>query len=99
MKSLTAAVLALALAGTGLAPAPAHALGDKEKKAIAAALAIGLAVAAAKHRKDQGGSAGWDDSLHGQPFRPAAGVVCMPKPRKCYEGGHISWRWTKRVFG
>jgi hypothetical protein len=99
MKRLTAILFALALAGTGLVSAPAHALGDKEKKAIAAALAIGLAVAAAKHGKDHDGSSQWDESLHGQPFRPAAGVVCMPKPRKCYEGGHISWRWTKRVFG
>jgi hypothetical protein len=97
MRRLTGLCLALALSLGALAPQPAAALGDKEKKAIAAALALGLAVAAAKHAKGQ--DAGWDETLHGKPFRPAPGVVCLPRPRKCYEDGHLSWRWTRRVFG
>jgi hypothetical protein len=99
MARLTASMLALVLCLGALAPQPAAALGDNEKKALAAALALGLAVAAAKHAKDQGNNADWDEDLHGKPFRPAAGVVCLPKPRKCYENGHLSWRWTQRVFG
>lgn len=99
MHKIPAAILALVLASGALAPQPALALGDKEKKAIAAALALGLAVAAAKHAKGQGNGGTWDEDLHGKPFRPAPGVVCMPKPRKCYEDGHLSWRWIKRVLG
>lgn len=98
MKStaILGSVLALALAGVAPA-ATAKEMTDAEK-ALAALLAVGVGVAIAKHGKDHNSNADWDAQLYGDPFSPARGVVCLPRPRKCYEDGNLSWRWTKRIF-
>lgn len=72
-------------------------LSDREKAAIAALIVLGVAIA--KHGKDHDSASQWDQNLYGQPFSPSRDVVCLPKPRKCYKEGHLSYRWTKRIFG
>lgn len=99
MKRFTICAVILALGTTTLAPLPANALGDNEKAALAAILALGIGIAAAKHGANHDGNTQWDEDRYGKPFQPAAGVVCLPKPRKCYKDGHLSWRWTQRIFG
>lgn len=95
--SLVAAAAALVVA-TSL-PHPAQALSDDEKAALAMLLALGAGIAAAKHGRDHDNNADWDEDSYGQPFRPGPGVVCLPKPKKCYKDGHLSYRWTRRIFG
>lgn len=99
MRRLAGMVVAAALAlGTAI-PKPAHALSDDEKKAIALALALGIGIAAAKHGKDHDGGSQWDEDLYGKPFSPSPNVVCMPRTEKCYKNGHLSYRWTRQIFG
>ena len=94
--AILGSVLALALA-TAAPPAAAKEMTDAEK-ALTALLALGVGVAIAKHGKDHNANSNWDSQLYGDPFSPARDVVCLPRPRKCYEDGHLSWRWTKRIF-
>jgi hypothetical protein len=37
--------------------------------------------------------------MYGEPFSPSPGIICLPRPRKCYGHGNISHRWTARIFG
>lgn len=99
MKRISVILLAASLAFGTVAPKPAHALSEDEKKAIALALALGIGIAAAKHGKDHDSGSQWDDDLYGQPFSPSPGIVCLPRPEKCYQNGHLSYRWTRRIFG
>ncbi len=64
-----------------------------------AALGIGIAIATSKHGDKHKHDSQWDGNLYGDPFSPAQNVVCMPQQRKCYENGHFSYSWTKRIFG
>jgi hypothetical protein len=93
MKRLAPAALCCALALSAIAPEPAHALSDDQKKGLAVLLALGIGIAAAKNRDE------WDNDLYGEPFSPNPDVVCLPKPRKSYKNGHLSYRWTRRIFG
>ena len=99
MRKTLSILFAVSIALATVAPQPASALSDKEKNAIKMALALGLGIAAAKHGNNHDGNSQWDDDLYGQPFSPAPHVTCLPRPRKCYDRGHLSYRWTKRVFG
>jgi hypothetical protein len=96
LKPVCASALAAVLA---LSSAQAQTLGNDQRNpqadaAVAALLAIGIVVAAVKNRHDQ-----FDEERQGEPFSPASGVTCLPIPRKCYENGYVSWRWTQREFG
>jgi hypothetical protein len=93
MRKLAIAALCGCLSLGALAPQPAQALNDDQKKGLAALLALGLGIAVLKNSEQ------WDDDLYGEPFSPSPGVVCVPKPRKCYKNGHLSYRWTRRIFG
>lgn len=99
MKRILITLLAATLVFATVAPRPASALSEDEKKALAIALALGLGIAAAKHGKTHNSSTDWDEGLYGQPFSPGQNVLCMPKQRKCYVNGHLSYRWTRRIFG
>lgn len=96
-KTIIATILSVATALAVAAPTPARADRDAEK-AIALLLALGIGIAAAKQAR-QNHHDDWDNDLYGEPFSPGNGVVCLPKPRKCYVDGRISWRWTNRIFG
>jgi hypothetical protein len=101
------AIGALILAAANPAPSAARDRDDKSDKkddtaAIIgglAAIGIGIAIATSKHGDDHRHDSQWDGNLYGNPFTPAPGVVCMPGQRQCYERGHHSYSWTKRVFG
>lgn len=97
-RTLTAGLLAATLALGSLSPQPSAAGSSNNdlEKALAALVAIGVVAAAAKHKKDDDG---WDEDRHGDPFSPAPDVVCLPVPQRCYKNGHMSWKWTKRIFG
>jgi hypothetical protein len=97
MRNSLIAAVAVAFALGVAAPAPVRA-GDDTAKAIAALLALGIGIAAAKKAAENHDS-NWDADLYGEPFSPHRNVVCLPKPRKCYEDGRVSWRWTRRIFG
>lgn len=88
-----------ALCATTLAPAPAQAMNQSEKEALAALLVLGLGIAAVKHGQDHNSTTDWDEDRYGKPFSPSPGIVCLPRPEKCYQDGMISWRWTRRIFG
>lgn len=90
--------VSMALASAAPRPAAAEEMTDAQK-AIAAILAIGVGVAIAKHGKDHDHGTGWDEATYGEPFSPSPNVVCLPKPRQCYDRGHLSHRWTRRIFG
>ncbi len=96
--AITGAVLAVTLASAAPGPTLAGEMTDAQK-AIAAIVAIGVGVAIARHSKDHDSGSNWDDDRYGQPFSPSANVVCLPKPRQCYERSHLSARWTRRIFG
>ena len=92
-------VAATAIAATTFAPAPAQA-GDHRNEAIAAILLLGIAAAAARHGENHDSLNDWDEDRYGEPFSPTAGIVCLPRPRQCYnEEGEFSRRWTRRIFG
>jgi hypothetical protein len=93
MRKLATVALCGGLSLVALTPPPAHALSDDQKKGLAVLLALGLGIAAAKNHNE------WDNDLYGEPFSPSPDVVCLPKPRKCYKDGHLSYRWTRRIFG
>lgn len=95
LRNVQGAVLALALAGASALPQQAAAKADREDiaRALAALAVIGIAVGAAKHGDD------WDEDRYGEPFSPSNGVICLPKPKQCYQNGHLSYRWTRRIFG
>ncbi|TCM78375.1 hypothetical protein [Rhodovulum steppense] len=97
-RTLTAGVLAATLALGSLAPhqAAADSTNKDLEKALAALVAIGIVAAAAKHNKDDDG---WDEDRYGEPFSPSPNVVCLPIPRRCYKNGHLSMKWTERIFG
>jgi hypothetical protein len=71
---------------------------SSDAAAIAALIALGVGIAAAKHANKHSGS-NWNNNQHGQAFSPSPQVTCLPAPRTCYERGHVSWRWTRRIFG
>ena len=99
MKRLLTLIAAGSLCAALMAPAPAHALNDEQRAALAAMLVIGLGVAAARHGSNHDSSSDWDEGRFGEPFAPANGVVCLPRPRQCYVNGAVSWQWTQRIFG
>jgi hypothetical protein len=99
MKPLVTLTAAAALCGATMVSAPAQALSDQEKAALAALAIIGLGIAAAKHGDRHDSTSEWDDGRYGEPFSPSPGIVCPPRPEKCYQDGMISWRWTRRIFG
>jgi len=99
MKRLTSLFFVATLCAATLAPVPAKALTDAEKTALAALLLLGASVAAAKHGKHNNSTSNWDEDRHGEPFSPSPGIVCLPRPKQCYQNGAISWRWTQRMFG
>lgn len=98
-----------ALAGAAISPVPAMAAEPEDKSADKdntaavlgglAAIGIGIAVATSRHGDNHRHDSQWDGKLYGDPFTPAANVVCAPGQRQCYERGHYSYSWTKRVFG
>ena len=59
-----------------------------------AAIGIGIAIATSGKDKDK-----WDGDRYGEPFSPSSNVVCVPRERICYERGHYSYDWTRRIFG
>ncbi len=99
--ALSGAILALVL--SAMAPQAATAQERMDGKdaagAIAAIIALGVGVAIARHGKDHDLNSDWDEDSYGQPFSPSANVVCLPRPRECYERSHFSARWTRRIFG
>ncbi|MFN3936541.1 MAG: hypothetical protein ACK4KW_03085 [Gemmobacter sp.] len=96
MRKSLIPVLAVAMALSVATPAPVRAA-DDAAKAIAILLALGIGIAAAKQAQEDDNQ--WNTELYGEPFSPSANVVCLPKPRKCYEHGRLSHRWTYRIFG
>ena len=65
-----------------------------------AAIGIGIAVLPpAQHGDAHRHDTQWDAALYGNPFSPAANVVCLPGQRQCLARGAFSYSWTKRVFG
>jgi hypothetical protein len=99
MKRLATFAAAAALCAATLAPAPAAALGDNERAALAALLILGVAAAAARHGDNHDSLSDWDEDRYGEPFSPSDGIVCLPRPRQCYDHGRLSHRWTRRIFG
>ncbi|WP_149587537.1 hypothetical protein [Tabrizicola flagellatus] len=96
MRILKGGIAAMAVAALVAMPAPVAAKPDKEDiaRALAALAILGVAVAKAKNDPD-----GWDEDRYGDPFSPAQGVICLPKPKQCFKDGHFSYRWTRRIFG
>lgn len=96
---LSGAVLAFALSAMAPQSATAEQRINREEAgaAIAAIIALGIGVAIATHGNDH--DSGWDDDAYGQPFSPSPNVVCLPRPRQCFERSHYSARWTRRIFG
>ena len=72
---------------------------DQTGAAIAAIIALGIGVAIARHGKDHDLNSDWDQDSYGEPFSPSQNIVCLPKPRQCFERSHYSARWTRRIFG
>lgn len=109
MRKTAGLAASIALLAGSVAPQAALAQdarrGSDDKKDDAAAAAVGLAILragiaiASKHGKKRKHDQDWDTSYYGEPFSPSYGVTCLPQQRKCYEGGHFSYRWTKRIFG
>jgi hypothetical protein len=97
LAHLTATITLVALA-LATAPVPAQAMSDNERAALAVILALGVGVAA-RHGKGHDSTTDWDEGRYGKPFSPSDGIVCLPKPRQCYADGHLSQRWTQRIFG
>lgn len=105
--ALWLAIAVLAGAAIGPQPAMADERDDKSAKrdntaAVLgglAAIGIGIATATAKHGDTHRHDSQWDARLHGTPFAPSANVVCAPEQRQCFDHGHYSYSWTKRVFG
>lgn len=91
--------LAAVVPNSGLARSGNDARSTGADAAIAALIALGVGIAIAKHGHDHDTGAQWDDNRHGQPFSPSPHVTCLPKPRKCFERGHVSRPWTRRIFG
>lgn len=108
MKTAALWLASAALAGAAISPHPARADERDEKAAKKdntaavlgglAAIGIGIAIATSKHGDTHRHDSQWDGNLYGSPFTPAANVVCVPGQRQCYENGHYSYGWTKRVF-
>jgi hypothetical protein len=97
-SALLLVVLCVALSATANRPATASDMTDAQK-ALAAILALGVGVAIAKHGKDHDHNTHWDEDRYGKPFSPSANVVCIPRQERCYDHGHLSHRWTRRIFG
>jgi hypothetical protein len=97
--AFSGAILALALAAMVPQAATSQQRMDREDvgAAIAAIIALGVGVAIATHGNNQ--NSGWDEEAYGQPFSPSPNVVCLPRPRQCFERSHYSARWTRRIFG
>lgn len=108
MRTAALWLTSAALVGAAISPHPALADERDEKAAKKdntaavlgglAAIGIGIAIATSKHGDTHRHDSQWDGNLYGNPFTPAANVVCLPGQRQCYEGGHYSYSWTKRVF-
>jgi hypothetical protein len=95
MHILRVMVALLVLAGT----AGHRTAAEEINPAAAVAIAGIIALAIARHGDDHDHHADWDEGLYGEPFSPSSGVVCLPKPRQCYDDGRYSHRWTRRIFG
>jgi hypothetical protein len=108
MKQAASWLASAVLLGAAFCTAPALARdGDEkaDKKDSAAAIigglgaiGIGVANAPAQHGEQHRHQAQWDSVLYGVPFSPAAGVVCLPNQRQCYEANRFSYSWTRQTF-
>lgn len=98
MKRLASLSFAAIIALATFAPTSAQALEDDERTALAAILALGVALAAARHGSSHNSTSEWDEERYGKPFSPSPGIVCLPRPRQCYSDGHLSHRWTRRIY-
>ena len=101
---LARAALAGAVLGASVVSAQDRANSGKDNDAARsgglAAIGIGIAVSApARHGDAHRHDTQWDTALYGNPFSPAANVVCLPGQRQCLNRGAYSYSWTKRVFG
>lgn len=96
---LSGAVLAFVLGSFAPQQVAAQQRMDQKEMngAIAAIIALGIGVAIAKHNHKE--NSGWNQDAYGEPFSPSPNVVCLPKPRQCYQNSHYSARWTRRIFG
>ncbi len=108
MRKTAITAATFALVASTLAPLPAYAQDrdEDEKKdntgaiiAGIAALGIGIAIATSKKGDDDRYDNEWDGNLYGDPFSPANNISCYPRQKKCYDRGHFSYSWTKRIFG
>lgn len=102
MRQTKLAGIALSLALAAMAPQPVLAQQQDRNDtgaAIAAIITLGVGVAIARHGKDHDRNSDWDDGAYGDPFSPSPNVVCLPKPRQCFQNSHFSARWTRRIFG
>lgn len=110
MRKTVTIAATFALVASTLTPLPVYAQnrddedgkkGDNTAAIVAgiAALGIGIAIATSKHGDDHKHDSQWDGNLYGDPFSPANNVTCVPRQKKCYERGHFSYSWTKRIFG
>lgn len=94
----TALLLAVSLALGAASPTLADnhpRSGDGAALVIGAIVGLGVAAAISNGRQHD-----WENGdTYREPFSPSANVVCLPQPRRCYDHGHFSWRWTQRIFG
>lgn len=108
MRKTAITAATFALVASTLSPSIAYAQeADEEKKkdntgaiiAGIAALGIGIAIATSKKGDDDRYDNQWDGNLYGDPFSPSNNISCYPRQKKCYDRGHFSYSWTKRIFG
>jgi len=99
MKRRAAPATVAAPCTASLAPAQAQGLSGNREKALAAMIFVGLGVALAARGKGHNSTTNWVEDRFGEAFSRGPGVVCLPRPRQCHQGGAISWRWTQRIFG
>lgn len=108
MRKTAITAATFALVASTLTPSIAYAQeADEEKKkdntgaiiAGIAALGIGIAIATSKKGDDDRYDNQWDGNLYGDPFSPSNNISCYPRQKKCYDRGHFSYSWTKRIFG
>lgn len=106
-----ASVILSALAAAALLVAPQHKAEAKISSTGAAilggvaGLAVGAAIADSRKPKTKIYYEGYApppqyDPYFNQAFSPTAGIVCYPAQRLCYNnGGSISGKWTRTVYG
>src|SRR6056297_2317673 len=94
--SSLALLVACTVSLTSAFPAPVAAKdGENARAAIAALMGVGIGIAASKHGKTHNSNTTWDADIYGQPFQLAGGVLCVPRIRQCFQGGRVSYYWTR----